>query len=72
MIYNLFFASDTILSCFVFLIIDLCYLITAIVGQIFIWTARASNTYRNTSKEANWELETHPVTAESKIFKRST
>ena len=34
-LFNLDFANNTILQCFFFLIIDLCFLITAAIAQIF-------------------------------------
>ena len=60
MLFNVDFAKNTILSglFFFLLIIDLYFLIPAVIAQIF--------------KEAKSEIEIYPVIAEAKIRKIST
>ena len=54
MLFNLDFANNTILSCFFFffLIIDLYFLIPAVILQIFNHIAEATTPIRIPSKEA--------------------
>ena len=52
-----------------FLIID-CFLIPAVITQIFIFAAEAAISTRISSEEAKVKIETHPVTVEAKISKR--
>ena len=54
-----------------FLIIDLYFLITAAVAQIFIPSAELTLPTRIPNKEAKAEIETYPVTTEAKRSKRS-
>ena len=69
MLFNLNFANKTILSCFFFffLIIDLNFLVPAIITQIFNSIAELIILIGIPSKEAKAEIEMHPVTAEAKI-----
>ena len=64
---NLDFANNTILSCFFFffLIIDLYFLITATVAQIFNRIAELLIPAGIPSKEAKAEIKIHPVIAEA-------
>ena len=73
MLLDLDFASNTILSCFFFffLIIDLHFLIPAGITQIFNPIAELVIPIGKPSKEAKTEIETHPVTVETKIRKCS-
>ena len=66
-LFILVFANNTILICFFFLIIDLCFLIPAGIAQIFIPTAELVIPIGLPTKEAKVAIETHPVTAEAKI-----
>ena len=68
MLFNLDFANNTILSClfFFFLIIDLYLLILAVITQIFNPTAELLIPTRIPTKEAKSEMETHPVTLQTK------
>ena len=50
-----------------FLIIDLGFLIPAVIVQIFNSTAELTTPKRIPAKEAKAEIETHLVTAEAKI-----
>ena len=54
-----------------FLIIDLYILIPAVVVQVFISTAELEAPIGIPTKETKSEIETHLVTAEAKINKRS-
>ena len=56
---------------FFFFIIDLSFLISAMISQIFILTAELVIPGTQTN-EANAEIGTQPVTAETKIIKSST
>ena len=56
---------------FVFLIIDLYFLIPAVITQIFNPIAELVIPTGISTKEAKAEMETHPVTAEIKISKFS-
>ena len=71
--FNLDFASNTILSCFVFffLIIDLYFLIPAVIAQIFPKIAELVIPTGIPTKEANIEMETHPVIVVDTISKKS-
>ena len=69
MIFNLEFANSTILSCFFFffLIINLYFLIPAVIAQIFNLIAKTYNSYRIPTIEAKAEMEANPVIVEPKI-----
>ena len=71
MLFNLHFASNTILSCFFFffLIIDLYLLITAVIEQFFYPIWELVIPIGIPTKKAKAEMETHPVTVETKISK---
>ena len=71
--FNLDFASNTILSCvvFFFLIIDLYFLIPAVIAQIFHKIAELVIPTGIPTKEANIEMETRPVTVVDTISKKS-
>ena len=56
---------------FFFLIIDLYYLIPAVIAQIFNPIAELVIPIGMPIKEAKAEMETHPVTVEAKIRKHS-
>ena len=71
MLFNLDFGSNTILSFFFFLIIDLNFLIPAVIAQGFNPIAELVFPIGISSKEAKTEIETYPVTAEAKIRKCS-
>ena len=73
MIFNLYFASNTILSCFFFffLIIDLYFLIPAAIAQIFNPVAELVMSIGIPIKEAKAEMDTHTVNVEAKIRKSS-
>ena len=66
MLFNLEFANNTILSrfFFIFLIIDLYFLVPALIAEIVISIGIPS-------KETKAEIEIHPVIAEAKIRKCS-
>ena len=66
MLFNLEFANNTILSrfFFIFLIIDLYFLVPAVIAEIVISIGIPS-------KEAKAEIEIHRVIAEAKIRKCS-
>ena len=63
MLFNLDFANNTILSCvfFFFLIIDLYFLIHAVITQIFNPIAELVIPIGISTKEAKAETETHPT-----------
>ena len=69
MLFNLDFASNTILSCFFlfFLIIDLYILIPAVVTQLFNAIVELAIPIGIPTKEAKAEMETHPVIVEITI-----
>ena len=69
MLFNLGFASNTILSCFFFffLVIDLYFFIPAVVTQIFNPIAELVIPIGIPTKEAKAEMETHPVIVEITI-----
>ena len=73
-VFNLHFPNNTILSCFFFffLISDIYFLIPAMIAQIFIHTAELVIPTGTPTNEANAEIETQPVTVETKIRKFST
>ena len=73
MLFNFVFANSTTLSCFFFffLIIDLYFLIPAVIAQIFNLIAKFVIPLEIKSKEAKVEMEIYPVTAETKIRKCS-
>ena len=73
MLFNLDFANNTILSCvvFFFLVIDLYFLIPAAIAQIFHKIAELVIPTGIPTKEANIEMETHPVTVVDTISKKS-
>ena len=74
MLFNLDFANNTIftiLSCFFFffLIIDLYFLIPAVITQIFNPIVELAIPIGIPTKEAKAEMETHPVIVEITIRK---
>ena len=71
MLLNLDFANHTILSCFFlfFLIIELYFLITAVIAQTFNLIAELVIPIVISTKQAKGEMETHPVNVEPKIRK---
>ena len=73
MLFNFDFSNNTILSCFFFLIliIELYFLIAAVIAQIFNPTAELVIPIGTATKEAKAEMETHPVIVEPKIRKCS-
>ena len=66
MLFNLDFANNTILSCFFFffLIIDLYFLILAVIIQIFTPITELVIPIEIPTKKAKAEIETDPVIAE--------
>ena len=68
--FNVSFHNNTISSCFFFFlfIIDLYFLILAMIAQIFIPTAVLVIPTGTQNIEANIEIETQPVTVETKIW----
>ena len=72
--FILFFPDNTILSCFFFfyLIIELYFLITAVIAQIFIPTAEPLIPTGIAINEAHAEIVRQPVTVDTKIRKCST
>ena len=73
MLFTLDFAKNTILSFlfFFFLIIDLYFLVPAVITQIFNLIDELVIHTRIPTKEAKAEIETHPVIIETKIRKYS-
>ena len=71
MLFNFHFADNTISSCFFlfFLIIDLYFLIVAVITQIFYSAAELVIPIGIPTKEAKAEIETHPVIAETETRK---
>ena len=69
MLLNLVFANDNISSCFLFffLIIDLYFLIPAVIEQVFNPIAELVIAIGIPTKETKAEIETDPVIAEAKI-----
>ena len=74
MLFNLDFAKNAILSYvfFFFLIIDLYFLIPAVIPQFFIPTAELVIPAGMVTNEANAEMETEPATVKTNISKFST
>ena len=74
MLFNVDFAKNTILSglFFFLLIIDLYFLLPAVIAQIFNHIAELVIPIGIPSKEAKSEIEIYPVIAEAKIRKSST
>ena len=72
-VFNLVFANNTILSCFFFffLMIELYILISAVIAQTFDSTAELAMPTKTPISEANTEVETQLLKAESKIIKCS-
>ena len=73
MLFNLDFTSNSILLCFFlfFLIIDLYFLIPAVIAQIFYPIAELVIPIGIPAKEAKAEMKTHPVIVEDKKRKCS-
>ena len=73
-LFNLDFANNAILSgvFFFFLIIDLYFLIPAVIPQIFVPTAELVIPAGMVTNEANAEIEMEPATVETNISKFST
>ena len=73
MLFNLDFASNTILSCFFFffLIIDSYFLIPAVITQIFNPVAELVIAIEIPTTEAKAKMEMHPVTVEINTSKCS-
>ena len=73
-VFNLSFCNNSILSCFFFFffIIDLYFLIPAVIEQILIPTAEVVISTETATYEANAEIETYSVTVEAKMSKCST
>ena len=67
MLFSLDFANNTILSCFFFffLTIDLYFLISAAIAQIFDLIAELVIPTEISSKEAKADIEIHPVIVEA-------
>ena len=72
-LFNLDFANNTILSIFFFffLIINLYFLIPAVIAQIFNRIMELITPIGIPTKETKAEMETHLVTVEPKITKCS-
>ena len=72
MAFNLFFANKMILLYFFsFLIIDLCFLIPAVIAQNFYSNAELVMPIEIQTKGSKAEIETHPIIADAKIDKCS-
>ena len=71
MLFNLVSADNYFLSCFffLFLIIDVYFLIPAIIAEIFNSTAESPMSIGILTKEAKAEIKSHPLTAEAQISK---
>ena len=71
--FSLDFAKDHVLSCFFFffLIIDVYFLIPAVIAQIFNPIAELIIPIGIPTKKARAEMETHPVIVEIKVSKCS-
>ena len=69
MLFNLVFANNTILSCFLFffLIINLYFLISEIIKQFFNIATEFVIPIEIPTKEAKAEIETYSVIVEAKI-----
>ena len=70
-VFSLVFANNIILSCFLFSIIDLKFLITGVITQIFVIAAELAILTDTPIKKGKSEIEIHPVTTEAKIRKCS-
>ena len=72
-VFNLSFRINTILSCiFFFFIINLYFIILAVIEQILIQTAELVIPTGKASNEAKGKIEMHPVTIEAELCKCST
>ena len=73
MLFNLDFANNTVLSCFFFffLIIDLYFLIPAVIAQIFNTIPGLVIPIGIPTKKAKGAIETYPVIVEDKMKKCS-
>ena len=71
MLFNLDFANNIILLCFFFLIIDLYFLIPAVIAHIFNPIAELVIPLGIPVREAKAEIEIHLVNVEAKIRKSS-
>ena len=73
MLFSLVFANNTFFSCifFLFLIIELYFLIAAVIAEIFHLTVELVVPIGLPTKETKAEIEIYPVTAEAKIGKCS-
>ena len=71
MLFNSEFANNTFLSCFFNIFIDLYFLISTAISQIFYPIVELVIAIGVPSKEPKTEIEIHPVIAESKIKKCS-
>ena len=73
MLFNLDFANSTILSCFFFffLIINLYFLIPAVITQIFNPITNLVIPIGISTKEAKAEMKTQSATVETKVIKCS-
>ena len=69
--FNLDFANNIILLCFFFLIIDLYFLIPAVIAHIFNPIAELVIPLGVPIREAKAEIEIHLVNVEAKIRKSS-
>ena len=69
MLFNLVLAGNNVFSCLFlsFLIIDLNFLIIAVVARVFIPTVKLAIPAGITTEEAKGEMEIHPATVEAKI-----
>ena len=70
MLFNLDFASNTVLSCF-FLVIDLYFLIPVVIAEIQNFIAELVIPIEISCKGAKAKFEIQPITAEAKIRKCS-
>ena len=71
MLFNLDFANNAVLSCFFFLIIDLYFVIAAVIVHIFNPISELVIQIEIPNKEEKEEMEIHPVILEVKIRKSS-
>ena len=73
MLFNRYFANNTILSCFFrfFLIFDLYFLTAVVITQNFNPFVELAVLIGIPTKEAKAEMETHPVIVEDAISKWS-
>ena len=70
-LFDIVFANSTVLSCFLFSIIDSCFLIPADTAQIFNPAAELVIPIGIPTKEAKAGIEINPITAELIITKCS-